>query len=52
MIPTVFDARVCPAVAAAVARAAVESGVARSPKSYEEELQDVKKRMEQKKVPH
>lgn len=52
VIPTVFDARVCPAVASAVARAAVESGVARSPKSYEEELQDVKKRMEQKKVPH
>ena len=36
IIPEAFDLRVAPAVAAAVAGAAVESGVARDPKSPEE----------------
>lgn len=39
VIPKAFDLRVGPRVAAAVARAAVESGVARKALTYEEELE-------------
>jgi len=39
IIPPPFDARVAPAVAAAVAKAAVESGVARSPLAFEPVVQ-------------
>jgi len=46
VIPKPFDPRVGPYVAAAVARAAVETGAARIELSYEEELEKAKKIME------
>ncbi|MFW5992079.1 MAG: NAD-dependent malic enzyme, partial [Halanaerobiaceae bacterium] len=45
VIPKPFDKRVGPAVAAAVARAAVESGVARVEVDYEYELEKARKMM-------
>lgn len=45
VIPKAFDLRVGPAVAAAVAEAAVKSGVARLPLTYEQELEQAKKIM-------
>jgi len=45
VIPKPFDRKVGPAVAAAVARAAVETGVARREISYEEELEKARKIM-------
>ena len=40
VVPNAFDKRVAPAVAAAVARAAVETGVARAPKDPEVVLRE------------
>ena len=45
LIPQAFDPRVGAAVAAAVAEAAVKTGVARKPISYAEELEQVTKRL-------
>ncbi len=49
LIPQAFDPRVGAAVAAAVAEAAVKTGVARKPISYAEELEQVTKRLSSKK---
>ena len=49
LIPQAFDPRVGAAVAAAVAEAAVKTGVARKPISYAEELEQVTKRLNNEK---
>ena len=49
LIPQAFDPRVGAAVAAAVAEAAVKTGVARKPISYAEELEQVTKRLNNQK---
>ncbi|MDX9872486.1 MAG: malic enzyme-like NAD(P)-binding protein [Clostridia bacterium] len=48
VIPKAFDLRVGPVVAAAVAEAAVKSGVARLPLTYEQELEQATKLMKKR----
>ena len=45
IIPEAFNERVTPAVAAAVAMAAIDTGVAKKNKTYEEEYAAVEKRI-------
>ncbi|ATW25407.1 NAD(P)-dependent malic enzyme [Candidatus Formimonas warabiya] len=49
VIPKAFDLRVGPRVAAAVARAAVQSGVARRPLTYDQALKLAKEKMKKQK---